>query len=164
MADSIASSSIVRVSGLTSTKTGVAPASRKALAVEQKVNDGMITSSPCPMPSTRGIASSASVQDGVSMTWRNPSRDFRTSMARADARPSVAALPPSQTEARLDRSSPVRKMRLNGTGPTGSIRRLSRTGLAEAGVRRRTGCATAPLIASPKFMIVLSGMTRMPSH
>ena len=60
----MAFSSIVRVSARISTKTGVAPASRKAFAVEQKVKDGMITSSPCPIPNTRGIASSAKVQDG----------------------------------------------------------------------------------------------------
>ena len=49
-----------------STKTGTAPRSTKALAVETNVNDGMITSSPSARSSSMAAISSACVQEVVS--------------------------------------------------------------------------------------------------
>ena len=53
------------MSGRMSTKTGVAPRSTKALAVETNVKDGMITSSPGPTSASSAAISSAAVQECV---------------------------------------------------------------------------------------------------
>lgn len=60
------------VSGSMSTNTGVAPRSAKAAAVETKVNEGTITSSPGPNPPRRAAASSAAVQEWVSRARSAP--------------------------------------------------------------------------------------------
>ena len=62
------------MSGRTSTNTGVAPRSTKALAVETKVNDGMITSSPGPTSVSSAAISSAAVHECVSSARGHPSR------------------------------------------------------------------------------------------
>jgi hypothetical protein len=49
-----------------STKTGIAPRSTKAFAVETKVKEGMMTSSPLLRSSRIAARSSAEVQEGVS--------------------------------------------------------------------------------------------------
>lgn len=56
------------VAGSLSTKTMRAPVSATALAVETKVNDGMITSSPGPRFNSSAAISSAAVQEWVSST------------------------------------------------------------------------------------------------
>jgi hypothetical protein len=53
-------SSMLSVSGRQSTNTGTAPRSTKALAVDTKVNEGMMTSSPgCRSASSAAISSAA---------------------------------------------------------------------------------------------------------
>ena len=56
-------SSRFSVSGRMSTNTGRAPRSTKALAVETKVNDGTITSSPGSRSSSSAAISSACVHE-----------------------------------------------------------------------------------------------------
>lgn len=51
MAASIREASVISVSRSTSTKTGLAPSSVMRLMVETQVWEGVITSSPGPMPS-----------------------------------------------------------------------------------------------------------------
>ena len=65
IAASMRASSMLSVSGRMSTNTGVAPRRTNALAVETKVNDGMITSSPGPTPARIAVISSAAVQEWV---------------------------------------------------------------------------------------------------
>ena len=57
-----------------STKTGTAPRSAKALAVETKVNDGMITSSPGRRSSSSAAISRAWVHEGVSRHGAPPTQ------------------------------------------------------------------------------------------
>ena len=57
-----------------STKTGVAPRSANAVAVDENVNDGMITSSPARSPASSAAISSAAVHDGVSSARIAPVR------------------------------------------------------------------------------------------
>ena len=66
IAASISRSSMFSVSGRISTNTGVAPRSTTALAVETKVKDGRITSSPGPRSHSSAANSSAAVQEVVS--------------------------------------------------------------------------------------------------
>jgi hypothetical protein len=54
-----------KVSGLTSTKTGLAPARITAFAVDTNVNEGMITSSPGSRSQSIAANSRAEVHDGV---------------------------------------------------------------------------------------------------
>ena len=61
------------MSGRMSAKTGRAPRSTTAFAVDTKVNDGMMTSSPGPRSRRRAASSSAVVQEVVSRTRRAPS-------------------------------------------------------------------------------------------
>ena len=60
--------SMFKVSNVESTKTGFAPKSAKALAVDTNVNDGTITSSPGFKLHSNADISSACVQDVVSNT------------------------------------------------------------------------------------------------
>ena len=60
------------VSGRMSTKTGVAPRSTTALAVDTNVKDGMMTSSPGPSSSSIAAISSAAVQEWVSKACGQP--------------------------------------------------------------------------------------------
>ena len=62
------------VSGRMSTNTGLAPKRTNALAVETKVNEGTITSSPGPRSQSMAAISRAAVQEGVSRTLWMPNR------------------------------------------------------------------------------------------
>ena len=66
IAASILRSSMFSVSGRMSTNTGTPPRSTNAFAVETKVYDGMMTSSPGPMSASIAAISSAAVQECVS--------------------------------------------------------------------------------------------------
>ena len=55
-----------------STNTGTAPRRANAFAVDTKVNDGMITSSPGPMSDRSADISRAPVQEWVSSARRQP--------------------------------------------------------------------------------------------
>ena len=66
-------SSIFRVSGRMSTKTGTAPRNAKAFAVDAKVYDGITISSPGSMRSARAASSSAAVHEWVSRERGAPS-------------------------------------------------------------------------------------------
>ncbi|MPM77495.1 hypothetical protein SDC9_124501 [bioreactor metagenome] len=72
IADSINCSSMFMVSGRMSTKTIVAPLSTKASAVEEKVNEGMMTSSPGSMLAKIAAISNALVQEVVSKACLAP--------------------------------------------------------------------------------------------
>ena len=69
MAASIFVSSMFMVSGRTSTNTSLAPASTKAVAVEEKVKLGRITSSPGCRSHSSAAISSAVVPLVVSSTF-----------------------------------------------------------------------------------------------
>ena len=56
----------------TSTKTGTAPRSATAFAVETKVKDGMITSSPGPSPARIAHISRAPVAECVNSAFADP--------------------------------------------------------------------------------------------
>ncbi len=60
------------VSGRMSTNTGTAPRSTNALAVETKVKDGMMTSSPGSRSKSKADISSAAVQECVSRAFLHP--------------------------------------------------------------------------------------------
>src|SRR5580765_2978695 len=72
MAASIFAASRLSVSSRTSTNTGTPPRSTKALAVETKVNEGMMTSSPGPMPARIAAISRAAVPECVRSALRQP--------------------------------------------------------------------------------------------
>ena len=72
MAASTSRSSMFSVSGRMSTKTGTAPRSTAALAVDTKVNDGMMTSSPGARSNSMAAISIAAVQEWVSSACRQP--------------------------------------------------------------------------------------------
>ena len=74
MAASILVSSMFMVSGRTSTNTSFAPASTKALAEEEKVKLGRMTSSPGRNSHIRAAISSAVVPLVVSSTFCAPKR------------------------------------------------------------------------------------------
>jgi hypothetical protein len=61
------------VSGRISTKTGFAPRKTNALAVEVKVNEGRMISSPCRESMSIAAISKAAVHDVVSSTFFTPS-------------------------------------------------------------------------------------------
>ena len=72
IAASICDSSMFSVSSRTSTNTGTPPRSTNALAVETKVNEGMITSSPGAMSARIAAISSAAVHECVSSAFSQP--------------------------------------------------------------------------------------------
>ncbi len=96
------------VSASTSTKTGVAPRSTNALAVETNVNDGMITSSPGPTPASSAAISSAPVQECVISTRRAPVSSPSSCSQRVVQGPLPPVQPPSSAAAIEAASSPVR--------------------------------------------------------
>src|SRR5258708_6272278 len=67
---------MLSVSRLISTKTGVAPRNTTAFAVDTKVNDGMMTSSPGARLHRSAAISSADVQDWVNSASPTPRRCF----------------------------------------------------------------------------------------
>jgi hypothetical protein len=72
MASSTRAASRFPVSGSTSTKTGVAPASMIELAVAMKVIGVVMTSQPGPTPSASREMCSAPVQLVTATQWRAP--------------------------------------------------------------------------------------------
>ena len=68
------SASRLKVSGRTSTKTGVAPASTATSTVATKVKAGTNTASPVPMPSAIRASNSASVPLAQVMQCRAPQK------------------------------------------------------------------------------------------
>ena len=81
------------MSGRMSTNTGTAPRSAYAFAVETKVNDGMITSSPGSRSSSSAVISSACVQEVVSSEPTPPVSLVSSSVARAVNGPSPTTEP-----------------------------------------------------------------------
>jgi len=61
--------SMLGISGKVSAKTILAPLSRKALAVEGNVNEGMMTSSPGPTSERMAAISKASLHEVVSKVF-----------------------------------------------------------------------------------------------
>ena len=102
------------VSGRMSTKTGVAPRSTNALAVETKVNDGMITSSPGPTPLRMAAISSAAVQEWVRSAFWLPIRASSQAQQRFENSPFPARWPFAWAWAMYDSSRPVMNGLLKG--------------------------------------------------
>ena len=104
------------VSGSTSTKTGVAPRRTNALAVEENVNEGMITSSPGPTSDSSAVISSAPVQECVMSTRAGVPVSSRMSAWQCSpAGPLPPVQPRSSAAAMRAFSPPVRSGRLNGS-------------------------------------------------
>ncbi len=103
------------VSGSMSTKTGVAPRRTNALAVEENVNDGMITSSPGPTPASSAVISSAPVHECVMSTVRVPVSSRISAWQCSPAGPLPPVQPRSSAAAMRAFSPPVRSGRLNGS-------------------------------------------------
>ncbi len=93
MAASIFVSSMFNVSGRMSTKTGVAPRSTNAFAVETNVNDGMMTSSPAPTPLRMAAISRAAVQECVRSAFWLPTRCSSQAQHRLENSPFPARWP-----------------------------------------------------------------------
>ena len=70
-----------------STKTGIAPRSTNAFAVETNVNDGMITSSPGPTPLRMAAISRAAVHECVSSAFWLPMRSSSQAQHRLENAP-----------------------------------------------------------------------------
>ena len=104
-----------------STKTGWAPVLVTALAVETKVNEGMITSSPGPSSHSMAAISSAAVQELVIKPPAAPEYSLSHSAACWLKGPSEARLPCSITRVTYSSSFPERKVWVKGT--RGGIRR-----------------------------------------
>ena len=93
IAASISDSSMLSVSGRMSTNTGTAPRRTNALAVETKVNEGMITSSPGCRSSSKALISSAAVQECVSNALAQPVRSSSHAWQRLVNAPSPERWP-----------------------------------------------------------------------
>jgi hypothetical protein len=117
IAAATARSSRLRVSGRQSTKTGTAPRSTYAFAVETNVNDGRITSSPGCRSSSSPVSSSACVQDVVSSADGAPTSAVSRSVARPVNGPSPEVCPDATDRIRYSHSRGARKGRLNGITP-----------------------------------------------
>ena len=87
------------MSGRMSTNTGTAPRSTKAFAVEGKVNEGRMTSSPGPTSARSAAISRAAVPEWVSNAREQPTRPSSHSWHRLvnvpspDSRPARIASP-----------------------------------------------------------------------
>ena len=128
-----------------STKTGVAPRRAKALAVETKVKEGMITSSPGPTPDSIPAISSACVHDVVSMTVWAPVIDFSCSSQAWTNRPPPVSEPLCTTWVRLAISWPVGHGLENGM--IGRFAVLPRLALPLTGVLLLSRCPGGALVA-----------------
>lgn len=106
---------MLSVSGRISTKTGTPPRNTKALAVETKVYDGSMTSSPSSMSRSSAIISSAAVHEGVSSALRQPVCCSSHAWLRRVKGPSPARWPQECASAMYASSRPVMYGRLNGT-------------------------------------------------
>ena len=99
-----------------SQKRSLAPWRAKAVAVDVKVNDGTITTSPGSMSSSMADISSASVHDVVSSTSTASCQSRRMSCARALNSPLLAAWPDAMAFSMLAISWPTSPGRLKGMG------------------------------------------------
>jgi hypothetical protein len=91
-----------------STNTGVAPRSTNALAVETKVNDGMITSSPGCRSISSAAISSAAVHECVKSARGAPIRCSSHAWHRLVKRPLPASCPAAAASWMYADSRPVR--------------------------------------------------------
>src|SRR5947209_7591462 len=121
-ASSIRSSSMLRVSGRMSTKTGTAPRNAIALAHDEKVKDGTITSSPGPRSSRRQASSSAAVPEQVSSALAAPVRASIRARARLVTTPPPARLREASTAASAASSPGARDDSENGTIRSGKVK------------------------------------------
>ena len=99
---------MVRVSCRMSTNTGVAPRSTKAFAVETKVKEGRMTSSPGPTPTSSAAISNAPVQEWVRRACRVPVISTSSRWQRALKGPLPPVHPPSSASSTSAASAPVR--------------------------------------------------------
>jgi hypothetical protein len=86
-------SSMLSVSSRMSTNTGRAPARTKALAVDTKVYDGMITSSPGSTSHKSAAISNPAVQEGIIRARAIPKRSWIRRAQPLENRPSAAISP-----------------------------------------------------------------------
>jgi hypothetical protein len=115
MAASIFDSSIFSVSSRTSTNTGTPPRSTNALAVETKVNEGMMISSPGSIPARIAAISSAPVPECVSRALAQPLARSSHAWQRLVNGPSPERCMFSCACRMYSSSRPVRNGLLNGT-------------------------------------------------
>src|SRR5688572_32380497 len=115
MAASIFDSSMLSVSSRTSTNTGTPPRSTNAFAVETKVNEGMMISSPGPMPARIAAISSAPVPECVSSALGQPVVRSSQAWQRLVNGPSPERWLFSCACRMYSSSRPVRNGLLNGT-------------------------------------------------
>src|SRR4051812_2361036 len=115
IAASINVSSRFNVSGLISTNTGTARRSTTALAVETKVKDGMITSSPGSSSQRMAAISNADVHDWVSKASITLRRSFNQAWHRSANLPLPEKLRSRNTSVRYSISRPATGGTLNGT-------------------------------------------------
>src|SRR5688500_18978838 len=135
MAASIFDSSMLSVSSRTSTNTGTPPRSTNAFAVETKVNEGMMISSPGPMPARIAAISSAPVPECVSSALGQPVVRSSQAWQRLVNGPSPERWLFSCACRMYSSSRPVRNGLLNGTKV--SLPQLPR-GARRSFVRRRS--------------------------
>jgi hypothetical protein len=106
--------SMFSVSGRMSTKTGTAPRSANALAVDTKVKEGITTSSPASRSRSSAASSRASVQEVVRRTLAAPSTCSRQASACFVKVPLPEMWPASSAAAMYSRSRPTKLGRLKG--------------------------------------------------
>jgi hypothetical protein len=102
------------VSGRMSANTGRAPCNAKALAVETKVKEGTITSSPGPMPRRIAAISRACVQEVVTRADRHPTTSRRSFWHFLEYVWSPATCPIRMVSKMYSSSRPWSDERLNG--------------------------------------------------
>jgi hypothetical protein len=107
IAASILASSMFSVSGRMSTNTGTPPRTATALAVETNVNEGMITSSPGPIPARMIAISSAAEQEGVISASAQPTRSRSHSEQRRPKTPLPDSWPSAMASSMLACSRPT---------------------------------------------------------
>jgi len=90
---SISDSSMFSVSGRMSTNTGRAPQRTKAFAVETNVYEGMMASSPGPIPHRMAAISKPAVQDGIISALAMPNCSWMIRTQPLVNRPSAAISP-----------------------------------------------------------------------
>src|SRR6266404_4953294 len=120
MAASTFDSSMLSVSSRTSTNTGTPPRSTKALALETKVNEGMMISSPGPVPARIAAISRAPVHECVSSALREPMVRSSQAWQRLVNGPSPERCMFSCACRMYSSSRPVRNGLLNGTWVIGA--------------------------------------------
>ena len=118
---------MLSVSSRMSTNTGTAPRRTKAVAVDENVNDGMITSSPSPISASSAASSRAAVHDGVSSTRSAPVLSSSHSSQRRPNGPLPDSCSPSIAWAMYSNSRPAAYGRLNGMSTWKRSMSLART-------------------------------------